>query len=244
MYPRTKDTQAVRNIRLSPPALKITVIQPENGQRKLSVERDPFRGAGRVPRAKLSCSSALSHLILLPPRLNTHLLPTPRWKRRVSVSPSLSLACLLQNNVGRDYTGGYEGWAAKDSRHAKVQRAGLGEKEELCSRWTLRPFIVVNTCTDTSSSKHWRNRNRFKVTVLLWLLMERKAGSCPGKKGQEKEHTLFRAWHGRRHFCSLPATLALTFHPILCWACYQLHWAPPCLPWEAASFTDVNHYPK
>lgn len=30
--------------------------------------------------------------------------------------------------------GGYEGWAAKDSRHAKVQRAGLGEKEELCSR--------------------------------------------------------------------------------------------------------------
>lgn len=128
--------------------------------------------------------------------------------------------------------------------HAKVQRAGLGGKEELCSRWTLRPFIVVNTCTDTSSSKHWRNRNRFKVTVLLWLLMERKAGSCPGKKGQEKEHTLFQAWYGRRHFCSLPATLALTFYPMLCWSWHQLHWAPPSLPWEAASSTDVSHCPK
>lgn len=32
--------------------------------------------------------------------------------------------------------GGYEGWAAKDSRHAKVQRAELEGwgKEELCSR--------------------------------------------------------------------------------------------------------------
>lgn len=94
MYPRTKDTQAVRNTRLSPPALKITVIQPENGQRKLSVERDPFRGAGRVPRAKLSCSSALSHLILLPPRLNTHLLPTQGEKGGSQSLPlSLLLAC-------------------------------------------------------------------------------------------------------------------------------------------------------
>lgn len=67
--------------------------------------------------------------------------------------------------------GGYEDWAEKDSRHAKVQRAGLwgGGKGGTLQQVNFGTFIVATACTETSASKHWRNRNRFKRAVLLWL---------------------------------------------------------------------------
>jgi len=59
-----------------------------------SMERDPFREGGRDTKSQTPSQLCPFPSILLSPSLTTHLTPTPRWTRRVFVSPPLSLACL------------------------------------------------------------------------------------------------------------------------------------------------------
>lgn len=80
----------------------------------------------------------------------------------------------------------------------KSKGQGCGVGGGTLQQMNFATFIVATACKETSVSKHWRNRNRFKRAVLLWLPGRKKSGSCPSRKGQEKEkkNTLVWAWQG------------------------------------------------
>jgi len=93
--------------------------------------------------------------------------------------------------------GGYEGWAKKDSRHAKVQRAGLwgGGKGGNLQQVDFETFYCCY-CMYRDLSKQTLEEQKQIQKSCCGYLGERKAGSHPSRKRREKEqkHKLLGAW--------------------------------------------------
>lgn len=214
-----KHTEAVSNIHLPPPPSKNTVTQPEHGQTNLSVERDPFKRVWQGYKKPNSLVALLFPIHSIIPQPH-HSPDSYARMEKEGLCLSLSLSCLsvLQNGVTRWEVMRVGLRKTVGMLKSKGQGCRAGGKEELCSRWTLGRLLLPLHEQRPQQANTGETETDSKELCCCGYLGERKAGSCPSRKGQEKEQkrTVFWMWHGRRNLCSLPTTLTLTLHPILC----------------------------